>query len=322
MRNRELGKFPSNLEFLVTESSFQNYVGLPKTLKKMHNKTKLTQVTLNNLPENLEEITLNFFEGDNFTLPNSVQKILFNPRIDGFSRDTVINFPLQLKKLVLPSNYNKPIDLLANCNNLESITFSGVFNQPIDVLPPNVKTIIFSKCDFNKPINNLPSRLEQLVFSDGLFNQNIDNLPNNIKFLELNSINFNKPINNLPNGLTNLSISLILKSEDKSIIECLLNLPNNIKHLELKIFGSYIPTEKEEDLILKNISNLPNIHSLKLSKFRKITSLPTNLKYLNLQNYKDIELNFSDYPDLSVVGFDNFEDKHKYSILNPNIIFI
>ncbi len=307
---------------LVTESNFQNYVGLPKTLKKIHNTTRINQETLNNLPENLEEITLNFFVGDNFTLPNSVKKILFNPNIDGFNSGTIINFPLNLKKLVLPSNFNKPIDLLSNCHNLESITFSGVFNQTIDVLPPNVKTIIFKGCDFNNPINNLPKGLEQLVFSDGLFNQNIDNLPENIKFLELNSIKFNKPIQNLPNGLTNLSISLILKPEDKSIIESLLNLPNSIKHLELKNFGLYIPNEKEESLILKNISNLLNIHSLKLTKFKKISNLPSNLKYLSLQNYKDIELNFSDYPNLSMITLDNFEDKYKYSMLNRNIIFI
>jgi hypothetical protein len=61
--------------------------------------------------------------------------------------------------------------------------FNNDFNQPVDNLPSDLKSLTFGN-NFNQPVDNLPSSLESLTFGNN-FNQPVDNLPFSLEYLSM-----------------------------------------------------------------------------------------------------------------------------------------
>lgn len=314
---RELGKFPIFLEQLTTESTYQDYIDLPLTLKIFINKDTVTQKTINTLKYGLEYIYMNNFSGTNFVLPDSVQTIIFNNKLNGLHSGCKIQYPTSLKKLVLPNGFKQNLDGVLPAN-LESLKISSGYNNTLNNLPSNLKHLIFDKSDFNQSLDNLPNGLESLIFEDyHLFDKPIDNLPDTIKRLELPSSRFNQKINNFPNGLESMSIHI-----HKSNINLLDNLPNSIKNLKL------IVTREDESIcseILCKIHNLSLIKSLSLDGFTLINCLPKNLTILRVKKsfqYFRKNIITADLNLLQFIELNDIEEIANISNIYPHIIFI
>ncbi len=318
--NREIGEFPPFLEYLSTESKYQDYVGLPHTLKTFINKNTLNQKTVDSLLYGLEYIYINHFSGENFVLPNSVQTIMFNKKIKGFfCSNPITQFPVNLKKLVLPQDYNYDLDGLLP-NGLESLTLSNDYDKTLNHLPPSLKHLTFNCSTFNHNLDNLPNGLESLIFKDYCsFNKSIDNLPDSIKILDIASARFDLNFTNLPNGLESLIINL-----KKTNYESLNNLPNNIKKLKI-ILNPHDFTDEQCQVILSNIQNSLSIKSLTLVDFNVINILPLNLKHLKVHKKFTYEFKQVITADLTNLDFVEINDPEEQAYLNnlyPTITFI
>ncbi len=79
------------------------------------------------------------------------------------------------------NDFNQPVDNLPS--DLKSLTFGNNFNQPVDNLPSDLKSLTFGN-NFNQPVDNLPSSLESLTFGNN-FNQPVDNLPFSLEYLSM-----------------------------------------------------------------------------------------------------------------------------------------
>ncbi len=314
---RELGKFPSFLEQLTTESSYQDYIDLPTTLKIFINKDTVTQKTIDTLKYGLEYIYMNKFSGNNFILPDSVQTIIFNNKLNGLHSDCVIQYPANLKKLILPFAFTQELDGVLPAN-LEILKISSGYNNTLNNLPSNLKHLIFDNSDFNRPLDNLPNSLEILVFLGcHSFDKPIDNLPETIKRLELPSSKLKQKINNLPNGLKSMSIHV-----HKSNINLLDNLPNSIKNMKLTV------TREDESIcseILYKIHNLSSIKSLSLDGFTLINYLPTNLTILRVKKsfqYVPKNIITADLNSVQFIELNDIEEIESISKVYPHITFI
>ncbi len=315
---RELGNFPPFLEILSTESKYQDYVGLPPTLKVFINKDTVTQATVNSLLYGLEYIYMNYFSGNNFVLPNSVHTIIFNNKLKGFCcPNPITQFPTNLKKLVLPSEYKYDLDRVLP-EGLESLTISRDYSKPLNNLPSSLKHLYFHDCNYKQPLDNLPIGLETLVFDSCIYNESIDNLPDSIKTLDIGSLTFDTNFTNLPNGLENLTINL-----KKSNYKSLNNLPNGIKTLKLTV--KELDSDECSEL-LHNIENCCSLKTLHLKDFQIIDKLPVNLKYLKVhKKFEYIPTNIitADLTNLDFVEIiNNKTEQESLSKTYPYITFI
>ena len=202
------------------------------------------------LPECLENVTFSYCKFGNYE--NLFDKIDLKKKLtDGIKnlkieskliRNKIINYPKNLKKLVI---------------------YSNKFNHEIDNLPQIEELKIVSQ-NFNKPLYNLPKSLNYIGIWSSTFNQPLGYLPN-ITFLTINCSNLNIKINNLPNSLENLKIF----NNHHDIIE---KLPINLKYLSL--YNTKINNF--------NLNSLPkNLIELRITKFyfdKKINYYPSNLQ--------------------------------------------
>ena len=93
---------------------------------------------------------------------------------------------------------------------LEKLTFYHKFDHPVDNLPKELKTLIFSGGEFNQSLDNLPKGLKTLELQKHYvrgtrFNKSIDNLPPTLEKLVI-SDNFNHPVDKLPLTLKEVTI--------------------------------------------------------------------------------------------------------------------
>jgi hypothetical protein len=118
--------------------------------------------TLDNLPEGLESLKLNY----------------------GFNKP-INNLPKSLKNLECGKLFNQPIDNLPE--NLESLAFlNGDFNQEINLLPIGLKKLRINTEIFEKTLDYLPQNLEELELNNKIMHiQSIEKFPTGLKKLEI-----------------------------------------------------------------------------------------------------------------------------------------
>lgn len=122
--------------------------------------------------------------------------------------------PKHIDTINIPQKYTQPIDILKYNNNILKIQFKnryvnhipyiGVFNQPLNNLPINLRELDIMYTNYNHPLHVLPYTLTKLLLSD-TFNHNLDLLPESLQILKLGS-NYNKKLDDLPSGLKVLDL--------------------------------------------------------------------------------------------------------------------
>lgn len=202
----------NNILIIYCESSsMQNIIHKYKKYMIKHKKIKLNklQESINNLPNEITHLML-----------------------DDLYDEKIITLPLNLEKLIIGCNFNKPLGNDNLPQNLKKIEFIKsdffhivyqytLFNQKIDNLPNSLETLILSD-EFNQQVPNLPHNLINLKFGIK-FNQDVSCLPFTITNLEFGR-NFNQSVDNLPNSIITLKFGdMFNQSVD--------NLPNSIKNL-------------------------------------------------------------------------------------------
>jgi hypothetical protein len=181
----------SNLKSITFADNFNSSINLSKLLKLEHVKTgsQFNQtLSKDTMPSNLKSLDL----GINFikkleNLPDNLEHLSVSHRFN-----TQINLPNNLKSLSFGDAFNQKLELP---NKLESLSFGFHFNKPL-VLPKSLKKLNLST-KFNQNIT-LNDGLEELFL--GLhFNQALK-LPNSLKILKvqnkdiLNKITLNKNV--------------------------------------------------------------------------------------------------------------------------------
>lgn len=202
----DLQKFTKLKKFICSHNQITKIINTPETLVYLdcsYNKIKEISLSINvrhldcsnNLITNLEVNCV--FEGYFNISDNPMKKLYYSPKSS-------------------PEKYPEL---------LKEITFGNFFDQPIDNLPKNLKTLHFQdNSDFNKPLDNLPSGLKKIHFeSNSVFDQPLDNLPNGITHLILGN-GFNQPLDNLPESLVHLEFGY-----DSYFRYRLDNIPNSLK---------------------------------------------------------------------------------------------
>ncbi len=166
------------------------------------------------------------------------------------------------EKLIFNNDFNEPIEgpILDLISKYEHIHFGMQFNQSLDNLPPNVKSIVL-ECDESIPLKNLPDTLKSLSISTE-YNLPLEDLPNSIENLILgnHTLRFSPSpfpsLDNLPNGIKKLEIRTNIP---------IVNLPDSIQHIILGIEFKN-PIEKlPANLISLSMSDThPQANELKL----------------------------------------------------------
>lgn len=225
-------------------------------------------------------------------------------------------------------NDDRPFTMedIENMKKVEILELGECFNQPLNNIPENIKTIqIVSDKenqyypDFNQPLDNLPFRLEKLIVKLMNYDYTLDNLPVELKYLKFMHTHCfqNKDLFcYLPSSLEYLGIFTYMfpdRKKNEPLLD-LNNLPSKLKVLE-------IPLD-----CYKDCYNLPcNLETLILHgrdnfdyKLDKKIELPNNLNMLilNLDKCK-----YHIYFDLIKKVFNN-KLTCKYLLLKSNKEYI
>ena len=117
---------------------------------------------------------------------------------------TVGSLPNGLTYLSFGPYFDQPVDHLPPF--LRQLQFGKYFNQPVDHLPSSLTKLTFDSKDgvFNHPLNALPPHLLDITLAYK-FNHPIDSLPSSLTSLDL-STKFTRSVNKLPPLLTKLHI--------------------------------------------------------------------------------------------------------------------
>eukprot|EP01112_Ceratiomyxa_fruticulosa_P007942 TRINITY_DN2068_c0_g1_i2.p1 TRINITY_DN2068_c0_g1~~TRINITY_DN2068_c0_g1_i2.p1 ORF type:complete len:295 (+),score=24.47 TRINITY_DN2068_c0_g1_i2:785-1669(+) len=119
--------------------------------------------------------------------------------------NTVESFPSNVQYISFSSSFNEPVDDILP-NNITRIKFGWCFNQSVNCLPPQL-THLELGVDFKQPLDSLPSTLVHLTIMGFQFNERIDNLPASLTHLFFGEVcAFNHPIDRLPANLTHLAL--------------------------------------------------------------------------------------------------------------------
>ncbi len=160
---------------------------------------------------------------------------------------------------------NSSIDNLPLGLELLKIT-SDIFNQPINNLPPGLKSLILeSVCLFQQPLNNLPHGLEYFNFDLGYYNgiyngisvykQTLEHLPNSIIKMVLS--NFWGDLNTIGDGVVELDI-WFPSHTSKDIcthIQHWKKLPSSLKILNINSMNTSLYNKHDVvDIIKTNIN--------------------------------------------------------------------
>lgn len=236
----------NSIEILVIPQNIHNLNYSFNPLKKLiFNAASFYNDELNNLPNELIMLTLgNLFDRSIDLLPTNLQQLIFT-ECSRFNR-SVDNLPNSLCHLHFGLEFNQTLDNLPNslCHltvsyhmnrsinnlpcNLVFLDLGYHFNQSICNLPQKLIWLKFSRC-FNSNINMniLPNNLKILIFGNKKVSFLLNKLPNNLTHLLFeHSSEFNMPLNNLPNNLTHLSLGYCYSCELK-------NLPPSLKYVQI-----------------------------------------------------------------------------------------
>lgn len=96
---------------------------------------------------------------------------------------------------------DKHIEDMKKC---DGIIFGRSFNQPINNIPPNIKSIQFGE-RFKQKVNNLPDSVKEISFSNN-YNQKLDLLPESVEIIDL-GYGYHQKLDNLPKGLIELNLT-------------------------------------------------------------------------------------------------------------------
>ena len=199
-------------------------------------------------------------------------------------KENIDKYPLNLKVLILNSDYNKCITLPEQLEEFICPTIGSEFNQNI-IIPPNIKLLQFGD-RYNQPLNNLPNSLETLILSNKKSIHPLDNLPCNLKTLKLlDALNSNITLDYLPINLTYLEIIQYNNIDNKLTIN-IDNLPSSLQTLKIKIIGILIYDNSFRNLPL----NLENFYIDDYYDKLDLSYLPDNLKNLYITNCTDIQI--------------------------------
>ncbi len=306
---RVIDNISPHVKFIRNEVNNVDFVNLPPGLEIFYCVTNCTQNTVNSLPHGLKEIRLNYFLGDNFTLPDSVEKIHFNNRIssrENFSHK--INFPSNLKDLILPSNYNYPLDNLPD--GIKNVIVGDSYNFPLDNLPSTIECLQLKNSNFSYPLDNLPSSLKYLIIDEGRFSYPLDNLPNSIRVLKI-PLSPKHSYNNLPDQIETLEISFFQHQHK------IVKIPSKLKNLSIHSISQTYETD-----ILDSFSHIESISYLSLDGVVNVNSLPPNIKFLKINRLYELNVDLSSYHNLEFVQIRS--DKNFYHLIEqyPNINFV
>ncbi|KAM9997081.1 hypothetical protein ACTFIZ_001986 [Dictyostelium cf. discoideum] len=212
------------------------------------------------------------------------------------------SLPNTIKSIKFNKNFKKPIQVDVLPKSLEYLSFYTFYNvipMTINIFPNSLTTLKFDKGEkvitsynssfggfnFNLTQGILPNSLTKLNFANNFNTKfNLKSLPNSIKFLKLPG--YNEPLddNVLPDNLIELEMGSFNRDFNentftncKQINKLILNkfnqkisgtnsLPNSLTHLELLSFNQPISDTKNNCL------------------------LPNNLKYLDINMFKDYNL--------------------------------
>jgi len=183
-------------------------------------------------------------------------------------------------KISFIRDFNKLLDdylhLIKDCNE---VLFVCSFNQSIDILPNNIKSITIENKKYDKPINKLPINLEKFSFHAEFYdfpNGKMLEFPRTLKHLLwfcYGCEELEVALDDLPNYIESLELGIEFDS-------------NELKHF-INLKSLHINIADFDD----NLDNLPDTLlelCIQSSEFNKpLDNLPPNLKEFEL--YNDME---------------------------------
>lgn len=210
--SHNLDKLPNSLERLQLRMWYQQELGdLPPSLESLiihcemqYKPLEMARETLYDmfakLPDSLVSLTLR-----KLFLFHSVfggRRLAYLDMRLSEHTDAVASWPPVLTHLWLSEEFNAPISGSLP-DTVTYIRFGNNFDQPVDVWPASLRTLIFGS-SFNRPLDNLPGTLITLKCGYA-FNQSVDRLPRSLKSLVFGFC-FNQSIALLPDGLIYLEL--------------------------------------------------------------------------------------------------------------------
>jgi hypothetical protein len=205
-----------------------------------------------------------------------------------------ISLPPNLKRLLLGSKFNSPIDVLPE--SLKFLHIGSKFQHPI-VINSCLESLIIVSLRYNFPLGPLPLSLKYLQIS-GDFNQALyDNtgkqqLPSNLEILKLPGY-FNQTLGILPNSLLKLTTGVTFNQNLGVLPPNLhtLNLGRSF-NFPLGQLGSSLISLKFGKNYSQTIDTLPNnLQKLIIrsnTRKYKLNVLPQSLTYLDVHNGRGI----------------------------------
>jgi hypothetical protein len=149
-------------------------------------------------------------------------------------------------------------------NNVKFIEFMPLFNQSINILPECVEHIYFpSISKFNQPLDNLPSNLKSLIIGSD-FSYNLNNLPHSLLYL-----GYHRPFVHIKEQYPN--------ERSWIIQEIIGDLPARLKYISLGV-GFYNAINWHASIYNKNIKFIKNGESFP-SRFINLIEDRYNLDY-------------------------------------------
>lgn len=240
-------------------------------------------------------------------LPDDLEEL----EIAGAPLLPIYNLPASLKSLTLSDNFNVPIVWSIDMPYLRSVHFSSIFDHPIDTIPDNVHHLSLGMW-FNQHINHLPEQLKTLYIGDGFDSRFLGPLPSGLKLLVIGA-NYNNPLPAIPNGIKKIRLG-------RNFDQDLSNLPLSLEFLELKCLSNVQTVILPENLISLQISK---IYAARNSAF-EMPFLPKRLKalhvpkYINKRSEYQKELELEGIPDDCDVYIWDTDDESPTFILSKN----
>lgn len=265
----------------------------------------------NNFNKSIHNLNLNLifiYFGDKFDQP--IDKIYLNLQYLYFSlsfNNTVLPQP-KLKVLKLGSFYNKYIDF-SNFKDLEYLTLSFQYNQPITRLPNKLKYLKLGR-RFNNILPSIfPKNLTSLILNT-YYKTSID-IPHNLKHLNLGH-RYNHKID----------LSLLPNLEVLHLTHCYSHRLDNLSHKLIELDLGFAQSEST------NIIHLTNLKKLTIYNDYIIAYIPKTIEHLSIKILNNRKINLVHFTQLRIlklfifiddIVFDNILN---YIPLNLEIIYI
>lgn len=154
----DLEDLPDTDLYVVFDNNFDEPVVIPSRTKEL--KLGIDYTNDLDLPEGLTHLTVNAGKYE-YVLPNSLLYL----RIRYNKKFKIDNLPPKLSHLILPDEWNKPLNNLPiSLLYLEIGNYSSV---SLDNLPYNLEKLVLGK-SFKGKINNLPHSLKEIYYKGNI----------------------------------------------------------------------------------------------------------------------------------------------------------